>query len=85
MGTLVRPGKLHGMPGEPFERGCLDVNFERKGTAAGGRKGKGSDRTGILQDKWDCQALNEAIGEAKWEAGIRINGGIQGPGERNPR
>ena len=62
-----------------------NVNFERKGAAAGGRKGKGSERTGILQDKWDCQALNEAIGEAKWEAGIRINGGIQGPGERNPR
>ena len=61
------------------------MNFERKGAAAGGRKGKGSERTGILQDKWDCQALNEAIGEAKWEAGIRINGGIQGPGERNPR
>ena len=29
--------------------------------------------------------MDEVIGEAKWEVGIRMNGGIQGIGEKNPR
>ena len=84
-GHLYGPESCTGCQGNPFECGCLDVNLESKGARSRRKKRKGSERAGILKDKWGCQASKEAIGEAKWEAGIRINGGIQGPGGRNPR
>ena len=78
----------------PFECGCLDVNFESRGARKQtGEKGKGASEleprrangTARPGSEGGKNWTEESTGDAKWGAGIRINGGIQGPGWRTQR